>query len=80
VLVVFGDAAHDVYLDRYRGFAEIVTACLGHRRAVALVRPDGYLAAVWTAGDTASIHEYVREQAVSGDSSASWAICPLSAT
>ena len=80
VLVVFGEATHDVNLDRYREFTEIVTASLGRRRALALVRPDGYLAAVGTAGDTAAIHEYLTEQAVSRDPEASWAICPLSAT
>jgi hypothetical protein len=61
VLVICQNAADDMDLDRYREFAEIVRAPLGHRRAVALVRPDGYLAALATTGNTVSIDEYVTE-------------------
>jgi hypothetical protein len=67
VLVVSQDAAGHVDLDRYRPFAEIVRARLGHRRAAALVRPDGYLAALGTADDTAWLHDYVTEHVVARD-------------
>jgi hypothetical protein len=59
VLVVSADAADDVDLDGHRELVEIVRAPLRHRRAVALVRPDGYLAAVGTAGNVASIENYL---------------------
>jgi 2-polyprenyl-6-methoxyphenol hydroxylase-like FAD-dependent oxidoreductase len=61
VLVVSDQAADDLDLDQCREIAEIVTARLGHHRGVALVRPDGYLAAVGTADDCASVHAYLAE-------------------
>jgi 2-polyprenyl-6-methoxyphenol hydroxylase-like FAD-dependent oxidoreductase len=65
VLVVSENTADHVDLGRYREFAEIVAAPLGHRHAVALVRPDGYLAVVATADHTAWIDDYVTEHSAS---------------
>ena len=42
----------------YDGLVDVVSASLPHG-ASALVRPDGYLAAVGTAFDTSEIHTYL---------------------
>jgi hypothetical protein len=44
----------------YRDLVIFVTASLGSRHAVALVRPDGYVTAVGTVGDTAAIRGYLQ--------------------
>jgi hypothetical protein len=63
VLVVSDCAADSVDRDEYADVVDIVTAPWGRRRALALIRPDGYLAAVATADDPTSIHEYLERQA-----------------
>jgi hypothetical protein len=66
VLIVSGRPADTVDLGPYRDLVDVddvVTASLGHRRVTALVRPDGYLAAVGTAADTAAIRGYLQDLA-----------------
>ena len=55
--------ADRVDLRPYRDLVALVTAPLRHRRAIALVRPDGYLAAVGTADDTTAIRDYLQHLA-----------------
>ena len=57
------DPADWLDLRPYSHFVALVTAPLRHRRAIALVRPDGYLAAVGTAGDTTAIRDYLQHLA-----------------
>ena len=59
--VVISGSAPDLTFDTatYDGHVDVVTASLP-RGASALVRPDGYLAAVGTAFDTSEIHDYLR--------------------
>jgi len=52
-----------VDLRPYRDLVALVIAPLRHRRVIALVRPDGYLAAVGTADDTTGIHDYLQHLA-----------------
>ena len=58
---VISGSAPDLTFDTatYDGHVDVVTASLP-RGASALVRPDGYLAAVGTAFDTSEIHDYLR--------------------
>jgi hypothetical protein len=63
VLVASDCAADSVDRNEYPDVVDVVTALWGRRRALALVRPDGYLAAVATTDDTTSIHEYLERQA-----------------
>jgi hypothetical protein len=52
--------ADRVDLRPYRDLVALVTAPLRHRPAIALVRPDGYLAAVGTTDDTTAIRDYLQ--------------------
>ena len=63
VLVVSGQPADAVDVEPYRDLVDVVTAPLGRHRATALVRPDGYLAAVGKATDTAAILGYLQDLA-----------------
>jgi hypothetical protein len=60
VLITSGRTA-DVDAAPYRDLVVPVTARLGHLRASALIRPDGYVTAVGTAGDTAAIRSYLHD-------------------
>jgi hypothetical protein len=55
--------ADRVDLRPYRDLVALVTAPLRHRRTIALIRPDGYLAAVGTADDTTAIRDYLQHLA-----------------
>ena len=59
VLIVSGRPSDAVDLGPYTDLVDIVTAPLGRRGTTALVRPDGYLAAVGTAADTSAIRGYL---------------------
>lgn len=61
VLVVARQPADAVDIGPHRDLVEVVTAKVGRRRVIALVRPDGYLAAVGTPEDTAAIRDYLRD-------------------
>jgi hypothetical protein len=63
VLIVSGRPADTVDLGPYRDLVDIVTMPPGRRRATALIRPDGYLAAAGTAADTAAIRGYLQDLA-----------------
>jgi len=63
VLIVSGRPADAVALGPYRDLVDIVTVPPGRRRATALIRPDGYLAAAGTAADTAAIRGYLQDLA-----------------
>lgn len=56
--VVLMTRAREFDATTHDGLVEVVTASLPHG-ASALVRPDGYLAALGTAFDTTEIHTYL---------------------